>query len=81
MNEPVPEDCVAPAILPECVFAHKAFSDLTADRSRGFEVGPIPWASIDAYAQRYGIFDIDEFDEFNRMIRVMDNVFIAHHAK
>jgi hypothetical protein len=81
MNEPVPEDCVAPELDEECVFAHGAFHELSTDRQAGFGIGPIPWSSINAYSMRYGIIDSDEFDEFVWMVRVMDNAYVAHHAK
>lgn len=80
MGDEIPEDFIAPDILEECAFAHGAFHELSSDRQSGFGIGPIPWSSINAYAQRYGISDTDEFDVFAAMIRVMDNIFVAHHA-
>jgi hypothetical protein len=81
MGDDVPEDFIAPDLPEVCLFAHGAFHDLSADRQSGFGVGPIPWASINAYAYRYNIRDIDEFEFFAWMVRVMDNVFVAHHGK
>lgn len=36
-------------------------------------LGPIPWSVINAYADRYGICDIDEFERFVRLIRVIED--------
>lgn len=38
--------------------------------------GSIPFSSIDRYAVRYGIEDLDEFDRFRRMIRAQDRAYL-----
>lgn len=80
MGDDIPPDFIAPELLAECAFAHRAFHDLSSDRASGFGIGPIHWSSIDAYARRYGITDADEFEAFAQMIRVMDGVFLSHHS-
>lgn len=35
-------------------------------------LGPIRWTAINAYAERYGIADIDEFERLERLIGLMD---------
>lgn len=81
MGDEIPEDFIAPDILEECVFAHGAFQDLSGDRQSGFGIGPIPWSSINAYALRHNIGDLDEFEMFAWMVRVMDNAFVKHHSE
>lgn len=46
------------------------------DRQVGFGEGPIPFSSIDRYASRYGIDDIDDFDAFLSMIRDLDREYL-----
>ena len=56
-----------------------AFFDLTGDRPAGMGfVGRIPFTSVDAYARRYGINHIDDFERFQRLLRIMDDAFVAH---
>jgi hypothetical protein len=38
----------------------------------GMSLGPIPFTAINAYAQRYGIEDVDEFDRLLALIRMQD---------
>lgn len=40
-------------------------------------IGAIPWSSLDAYAQRYGIEDIDEFERFSFLIREIDAAYLS----
>lgn len=46
----------------------------------GMDKGPILFSSIDVYASRYGIVDVDEFDAFLRMIRAMDDAELSFKA-
>jgi hypothetical protein len=39
-------------------------------------LGAIPWSSINAYAERYGINDIDEFELFAFLIRACDGAYL-----
>lgn len=43
--------------------------------------GAIPFSSIDRYAARYGIEDLDEFDRFRRMIRAQDRAYLKAEAE
>jgi hypothetical protein len=56
----------------------EAFFALSNDRQVGMGLGPIPWSSLDRYAQRFGIDDPDEFDVFAFLIRTMDGAFLRH---
>lgn len=40
--------------------------------------GPIPFTSIDRYAERY---EVPDFDEFRLIIRAMDGVYLKHAHK
>lgn len=56
-----------------------AFFDLSGDRPAGAGfVGRIPFRSLDAYARRYGIDHIDEFERFQHLVRAMDDAFVEH---
>lgn len=37
-------------------------------------VGPIPWTAIDAYASRFGIDRIEEFEFFAMLIRAIEAI-------
>lgn len=74
----IPEDVTPPELPDECVFAYSAFAELMSTRGIGMDIGPIPWTAIDAYACRYNLFDLDEFERFVRLIRAMETV---KHAK
>lgn len=39
-------------------------------------IGPIPFVSIDAFADRYGLHGADEFEAFRSLIRQMDAVYL-----
>lgn len=42
-------------------------------------VGPIPWSSVDRYAERARLNDAER-DEFLRLIEAMDAVYLEHAA-
>ena len=50
--------------------------ELSSDRSFGMSVGPIPHSSIRRYAEFY-YMNRDELDFFSRIIRAMDNEYLA----
>jgi hypothetical protein len=54
---------------------------LTSDRSLGYSEGPIPFSSIDRFAQRYGMHDIEQFDEFRVMITALDREYLDIRAQ
>lgn len=62
-------------------FEWTAFQRLSRDRPVGFSIGPIPWASIDRYAARYGPHDADAFERFERLIAAMDAVVMRRAAE
>jgi hypothetical protein len=70
-----------PELAEHLEFEWRAFLDLRRDRSNGFELGRIPWSSIDRYAQRYRIDDLDEFERFARLISAMDDADREHHQQ
>ncbi len=58
-----------------------AFFDLCGDRPAGMGfVGQIPFSAVDRYAARYGITDIDEFETFQSLLRVMDAAYVRRAA-
>jgi hypothetical protein len=61
-----------PEVSDHLGFVWSAFWELGSDRAIGFAAGPIPFTAIDAYAARYGIDDIDQFDRFRALIRAME---------
>ena len=55
-----------------------AFRELSTCRISGMGLSPIPFTSIVQYAS---IYEIEDFDEFLYLIRVMDNTFIKLREK
>lgn len=62
-----------PDVLPHLEFVWLAYSELRSERQSGMDRGSILFSSIDAFASRYGIDGVDEFDTFRRLIRAMDD--------
>ena len=62
-----------PELLPGLDFYLRAYHELGYDRQIGMSLGPIPWSSLDRYAAKYGIVDIDDFDVLQSHIRAMEN--------
>lgn len=54
-------------------FYVEAFSELSTCRISGFGLSPIPFTAIVEYAK---IYEVDDFEEFLYLIRVMDNTLI-----
>lgn len=50
----------------------RAYHALRTDRQSGMDMGPIMFSSIDRYARRYSINDLDEFERFMALIRALD---------
>jgi hypothetical protein len=42
--------------------------------------GPIPFTSIDRFARRYGMDDLDAFDEFRSFIHAIDREYLEIRA-
>jgi hypothetical protein len=54
---------------------------LSADRDTGMTLGGIRFTAIDAYAKRYGIDDLDDFDQFVDDLRLLDRLFLEASKK
>ncbi len=54
---------------------------LSSDRSLGMTEGPIPFASVERYATRYGIHDLEAFDDFQAMIAAMDREYLKIRSR
>lgn len=63
------------------IWVWNAFHQLSSTRNVGMAVGPIPWDSLDQFAQRHGIEDEDQFENFRHLITVMDSAYLEHIAK
>ncbi|RAI44703.1 phage tail assembly chaperone [Rhodoplanes roseus] len=66
-----------PVLPPGAAMVWDAFTTLSSDRSVGMGEGPIPFASIDRWAVRYGIDDLDEFDRFAALVQALDGRYLA----
>ena len=44
-------------------------------------LGPIPFRAIDAFAQRYGIESVDEFDRLLALVRMQDSEYLRLNRK
>lgn len=62
----------------DLAFVWRAFWSLNGDRPASGLGGraPIAFAAIDAYAARYGIASVDEFDRFHNLIRALDRAYL-----
>lgn len=58
-----------------------AFHELRSDRQIGMSVGPIPWSSIDRWAVRHNITNLEDFDELVSYIRQMEAALIEYEEK
>jgi len=67
-----------PVLMPHLHFYMDAFGALGYDRPIGMVAGPIPWSSLDRYAQR---FDVGDFRVFEFFIRTLEAVQLEHEAK
>lgn len=66
---------------PHLQFVWSAWWEVHTDRPIGMGVGQIPFRALDAYATRFGIDDLDAFETFRALIRVMDGAFLEWSAK
>lgn len=62
------------------LFFLEAFFELSTDRQIGMGVGPIPYTSLECYAQRYD-FEGSDFDVFKSIIRSMDELYLSRQKK
>lgn len=71
-GDEIPADVIPPPLPPEAAFAYQAFNEIASDRQIGMMLGPIPFTAIEAYARRYRLRDLDEFDRFRGLIRTIE---------
>ena len=62
-----------PKLLPGLDFYLIAYHELRYDKPIGMSVGPIPWSSIDRWATRNGVNDIEDFTVLESHIRSLEN--------
>lgn len=55
----------------------EAFKELNSTRPIGMGVGPIPFTAILEY---FKVYPCDDFEEFNYIIRSMDEAFLRHQS-
>lgn len=83
-RQPIPEVIAqAPSLLEGLELYYEAFSELSTCRGTpdfNGNVGPIPWTALDAYGLRHG-FEGEAFDYLCRMVRALDDCFIAYMAE
>lgn len=80
-GQPLPESFLnAPSLYFGLNEYYSAFWRLHTDRQIGMGIGPIPWASIERYADRENMDD-EELERFEVLIRAMDNVYLEHANK
>lgn len=72
-----------PELSPHLEGVWRAFHLLSSSRTitATGHVLPITFTEIDAYARRYGPFDVDDFDEFLTLVGTLDATFIEHAHK
>ena len=70
-----------PKVPESLAFTWRAFWELSTDRTIGMVEGPLPWSSIDRYAKRYGITDLDDFDYFSILLKQMDATYMEFRGK
>lgn len=81
MGEPIPDDAIPPAVLPDYCYSYSVFCELSTDREIGMALGPIRFTAIDTYARRYGIDDLDDFDQLVEDVRLLDRLFLEASKK
>ena len=64
--------------MPQFRYYIDAFHELSSCRSIGMALGPIPFTAIAEYSK---LFDIEDFEEFHYLMRVMDNKFLEMESK
>lgn len=65
-----------PEVFEHLSFVWSAWWELHTDRPMGMSVGPIPFTAISAFADRYGVAELDAFDTFRELIRAMDGEYL-----
>lgn len=71
-GQPIPDRIVNAPELQNCLYLYlQAFFDLDCERSHAFGPSPIPWTSINDYANAFN-FDQEQKDDLFYFIRQMD---------
>jgi len=60
-------------------FWYNAFLDLSTDRPVGFGEGPIPWSSIECYADAFRLRDLDR-EDLHFHVRSLDKAYLKFKA-
>jgi hypothetical protein len=65
-------------LLPDALPLYEAWVELSSDRAITDSGGirPVPFASIEAYARRFGFDELDDFDFLRKAVRALDSVYI-----
>lgn len=76
----VPELDREPKLGAEAEWLYEAWTILQADRAIGMGAGPIPFAAIDRFAERYAL-SFDEFEGLLLSVRLIDSHVRAKASK
>ena len=80
-GQPIPDRVAnAPRLQPGLELYLNAFFDLDSERTHGFSLSPIPWGSIFAYGQAYGL-DKEQQDDLIYFVRKLDQAHLDRIAK
>lgn len=72
-DQDIPDSLWPPEFIDGAQAWYNAFWDLSTDRQMGMQEGRIRYSA----ARAYGVHE-DEFDEFWRAMKAMDNVYLQH---
>ena len=67
-----------PELAPDLMEFWQAWHRMAGDRAGGMDARGTPFATVDRYAERYGV---DDFEVFHRLMLAMDDAYISHINK
>jgi len=70
----------APSIWPGLELYYIGFLNLTSSRQVGFQMGPIPWLSIEQYCRLQGL-DEDQAESMHFHVSEMDKFYLKYQNK
>jgi hypothetical protein len=70
----------APELYAGLEWVYLAFTELTTERPSGLGTGYIPWSRIVEYADREGITDPEQREDFQDLIRALDRGYVRWRA-
>jgi len=70
----------APSIWPGLELYYLGFLELNSSRQIGFQLGPIPWLSIEQYSKAKEL-DEEQTEAMHFHIGEMDKAYLKHQAK